>query len=281
MAGEDDIRLSLAGAQDKLAIHIANNQTSIPLGGAPSTHILKPSFNHFADVVVNEHLCMVLARAVGLPAAVTEVGAAEGIDYLLVERYDRIRVAEHSIERLHQEDFCQALGIASENKYQNEGGPSLKQCFELIRETSSVPIADLTSLLDAAIFNFLIGNNDAHGKNFSLLYTPGPGSGTQTRLAPFYDMLSTAYYPELSNKMAMKIGGEYLSEKVSTASFDQFAEDAGLSKPIAKRRVRGLAEAVIARLPQVATEHPVSVAVAKLIHERCTKTIHQFAPNAS
>jgi serine/threonine-protein kinase HipA len=89
-----------------------------------------------------------------------------------VERYDRayqqVRGGEPVLERLHQEDFCQAQGIVSETKYQKEGGPSLNQCFSLMREVSSAPVIDLAQLLDAVIYNYLIGNNDAHGKNFSL-----------------------------------------------------------------------------------------------------------------
>jgi serine/threonine-protein kinase HipA len=209
MAGDEGVRLSLAGAQDKIAVHLAGNKISIPLGGAPSTHILKPAIERFEGVVFNEALCMKLAREVGMNAARAETHQVEGIDYLLVERYDRTVSsddpgARRILKREHQEDFCQALGIVPENKYQAEGGPSLKQCFALVRDASSAPVIDLQALLDAVIFNFLIGNHDAHGKNFSFLY-----SGGQTRLAPLYDLLSTSYYPELSPKMAMKIGGDY------------------------------------------------------------------------
>src|ERR1039458_4008542 len=111
--------------------------------------------------------------------------------YLLVERYDRTyrQTAEGDpvLERIHQEDFCQALGIVSETKYQKEGGPSLKQCFALLREVSNSPVVDLALLLDAVIYNYLVGNNDAHGKNFSLLYrSAGTGSlgGRLSRLFP-------------------------------------------------------------------------------------------------
>src|SRR5208282_2736915 len=96
-----------------------------------------------------------------------------------------------------------------------EGGPSLKQCFALLRDVSSAPVIDLTRLLEAVIYNYLVGNNDAHGKNFSLLYRGVATENPETRLAPLYDIVSTVYYPELSPDMAMKIGGEYLSEKVT------------------------------------------------------------------
>jgi serine/threonine-protein kinase HipA len=281
MAGEKGIRLSLAGAQDKIAVHVRGEQISLPLAGAPSTHILKPAIEHFEGLVFNEALCMKLAQAVGMPTANTEIGSVEGVDYLLVERYDRTmspRMAggPEYLRRKHQEDFCQALGIISENKYQNEGGPSLKQCFDLVREISSAPVIDLQSLLDGVIFNFLIGNHDAHGKNFSFLYSGETLAGWQTRLAPFYDLVSTVYYPELSMTMAMKIGGEYDSRKISARHFEKLADETGLAKPMVKRRVMELAELVLSKLSGVATEHPVTIAVADLIQVRCESTKRKF-----
>ena len=274
MAGEDGIRLSLAGAQDKIAVHVHKGEISIPLGGAPSTHILKPAIEHFEGIVFNEAFCMKLAHAIGLQTAKAEVGKVDDVDYLLVERYDRTVLEDASgaeyLERQHQEDFCQALGVIPDNKYQNEGGPSLKQCFDLLRELSSAPVIDLQSLLDAVIFNFLIGNDDAHGKNFSLLY------GGETRLAPLYDVLSTAYYPDLAKKMAMKIGGEYESEKVQPKNFDQLAEEAGLAKPSVKRRVQEVAETVLSKTPELITDHTTTKAVADLVQGRCTGVLQKF-----
>src|SRR5208337_188054 len=117
-------RLSLAGAQDKIAVRVSGDQISIPLGGAPSTHILKPAVERFEGVVFNEALCMKLAADSGLPAAGVETRTVDGVDFLLVERYDRyhraVPGAEAVLERLHQEDFCQAQGIVSELKYQKE-----------------------------------------------------------------------------------------------------------------------------------------------------------------
>ena len=281
LAGEKGIRLSLAGAQDKIAVRIEGAEISLPLESAPSTHILKPDIEHFPDVVFNEAFTMSLAAATGLPAAKVETRTVEGIKYLLVERYDRVhRQAEGGtiLERLHQEDFCQAQNIAPEMKYQKEGGPSLKQCFRLIRDASSAPVIDLARLLDAVIFNYLVGNNDAHGKNFSLLYH---GSGTAhlaLRLAPLYDVVSTVYYPELSKEMAMKIGKEYSSERVTPSDFEKLAEEAGLAKPIVKQHVLELAEAILDVIDKTKAQvaHPVGQAVATLIRERCEKAKTRF-----
>ena len=273
LAGEEGIRLSLAGAQDKVAVRIEGNEISLPLGGAPSTHILKPAVERFAGVVFNEALCMKLAATVGLPTAKVETRSVEDLEYLLVERYDR--TYRHnpggatSLDRLHQEDFCQAQGIVPETKYQKEGGPSLKQCFALLREVSTAPVIDLARLLDAVIYNFLVGNNDAHGKNFSLLYDGVGMANQQIRLAPLYDVVSTTYYPELSKDMAMKIGREYSSDKVTLKDFEQLAEEAGLAKPLVRNRVPQLAETVIANLDKAGIEHPVAEAVAALIRKHC------------
>ena len=228
LAGEDGIRLSLAGAQDKLAIALIDGHIAIPMGGAPSTHILKPINRNFPSLIENECFCLKLAKKVGLNAAEASMHDAEGTPYLLVKRYDRIE-ENNRIQRLHQEDFCQAMGIASEIKYQREGGPSLADCFQLIKQVSHLPVIDIKELLQGILFNLIIGNNDAHGKNFSLLYQQ------QTRLAPFYDMISTVYYPSLANKMAMKIGSKYDFESLFPRHIEQMAKESNLSVALVRK----------------------------------------------
>jgi serine/threonine-protein kinase HipA len=276
MAGDEGVRLSLAGAQEKLAIHRSPQGISIPLGGAPSTHILKPAIERFEGLVHNEAFCMRLARVIGLTVAPVEVGNIEGIDYLLVERYDRHWKSDgepmgQKLKRIHQEDFCQALRIVPERKYQNEGGPSLKESFALLRECSSSPVLDLNALLDAVIFNALIGNHDAHGKNFSLIY-----SGGKTRMAPLYDLLCTTFYPELSTKMAMKVGGEYDSRKLTGANWERMAEESGLNKLMVKRRVLEMAEQIRQKLPDGTIAHPTAEGVSKIIQKSCESASKRF-----
>jgi serine/threonine-protein kinase HipA len=277
LAGEREVRLSLAGAQDKVAVKVAGDTISIPLGEAMSTHILKPANEHYAGLVFNEFVCLELARAVGLPAAKAETRNIEGIDFLLVERYDRILVKSGNSEqheRVHQEDFCQALGIVSEKKYQKEGGPSLKQGFALLRELSTAPVIDLQRLLDAVIFNYLIGNYDAHGKNFSIVYdTHG---GYAARFSPLYDLICTEFYPQVSKEMAMKIGGENLTEKIFPQNFERLAEEAGLAKPLVKLRVPELARAVIEALGKIDLKHPPAADIAKIIEGRSRETLRRF-----
>lgn len=114
------------------------------------------------------------------------------------------------------------------------------------------------------------GKSDAHGKNFSLLY------GRETRLAPRYDVLSTANYPELSPRMAMKIGGEYVSDKVLPKDFERLAEEAGLAKPMVKRRVRELTGTVLSKAPDLITDNPAARPVAALVKSRCTTVLEKF-----
>jgi serine/threonine-protein kinase HipA len=264
LAGVHGIRLSLAGVQDKLAVFVDGEKISIPLNNSPSTHILKPDFNIYDGVIFNEAFCLKLAKQIGLAVAEVDIRKSEDINYLLVKRYDRIfTTSSRIIKRTHQEDFCQALGIPSVNKYQNEGGPSLKQCFDLIRVESSIPVIDLEKMINAVIFNFLIGNCDAHGKNFSLLYLG------ELQLAPLYDLISTIYYKDLTPKMAMKLGREYMIKNVRIENFDNLAEDIGFSKPEVRKRIFELADAILASLAVIEIEHPVQEEVADLIKKRC------------
>lgn len=281
LAGEVGIRLSLAGAQSKLAVHVSVASIGIPLGNAPSTHILKPASQQFKALVENEALCLNLARKIGLNAAYAVVGRAEDIEYLLIERFDRRLETsidgEIDVQRLHQEDFCQALGMPSSRKYQIEGGPSLQQCFDLVREVSSAPVLDLPALLDAVIFNYLICNNDAHGKNFSLLYSKSQGEALQTRLAPLYDLVCTTSYKQLSKSMAMSIGNEFDSSKIMPRHFERLSIDAGLSKKFAVSRVPEMASSILEVLTEVAEAFPQAANVAELIEKRSRRTLEAFS----
>ena len=125
-------------------------------------------------------------------------------------------------------------------KYESEGGPSLSACFALVRRCCTRPAVDLIRLLDYVIFNFLIGNHDAHGKNFSLVC-----NGSDIELAPLYDAVSTAVYPDLSDRLAMKIGGEYRPEDIMPRHWDRFAREAGLAAPMVRRRVLDFARRTV------------------------------------
>lgn len=281
MAGEHGVRLSLAGAQDKIAVYKKDDALLLPLNNAPSSHIIKLSIQQYQGMVFNEAFCMRLAQRMNLPVAAVEIGKIGETDYLLIERYDRTITATGSasrLNRIHQEDFCQAMGIVSEWKYQAEGGPSIKQCFDLLRAQSSVPAIDLMSLLNAVIFNFLIGNHDAHGKNFSLLY-PMPEGDKQfhaIRLAPLYDLICTAIYPTLSKKMAMKIGKAYELNEVDPDQFEKLAGEIGFARPLVKTKVIDLTKRMLEELDHVELEHPVVSDIKHFIRNHCTAVLDRF-----
>ena len=225
MAGDDGIRLSGAGAQDKLPITFVDGKIAVPRNGTPSTHIIKPAIQKLEDTVFNEFFCMKLAKAIGLPAPNVSIFRVKDIPYYVVERYDRYKDKNGIVRRLHQEDFCQALQIPPEQKYENEGGPGIADCFSLIEnrtKSGSMAGKNKITLLEGLLFNFLVGNGDAHGKNFSILFEEGGAE----RLAPFYDILCTQVYSNYhKGKMAMKLGGQYRFKDIGIRHFDKLAEE--------------------------------------------------------
>jgi serine/threonine-protein kinase HipA len=248
LVGEKGLRLSLAGAQPKVPVVLVDNGVALSAPGQPTTHILKPPLGRFRGTTENEAFVMRLAEAVGLDVAKVEPRVVCGRTFLLIERYDRFVDADGRVQRIHQEDFCQATGVAPENKYASEGGPTFVDCFTLLRKSSAVPGLDVIKLLDAAIFNVIVGNADAHGKNFSILHR-----SRGRRLAPLYDLLSTAFYPEIAATFAMKIGRRSTLGELDTKGWEQFAKDAGISWPLVRQRVREIAEKIEARIVTVAT----------------------------
>ncbi len=248
LAGEQGLRLSLAGSQTKVPVVLADGAVALPSPRQPTTHILKPSIPRFPGVTENEAFTMRLAAAAGLDVASVEARAIRDRRFLLVSRYDRATGSDGRVRRIHQEDFCQALAVNPERKYSADGGPTLKNCFELLRRLALRPAVDVLKLLDAVIFNLLVGNADAHGKNFSILY-----EGDGPRLAPLYDLLATIAYPELSTGMAMKVGRRAMLEEMDARGWAVFAADATLGLPLVRRRVTEIGEAVKARAEGVAT----------------------------
>jgi len=240
LAGEGGARLSLAGAQSKLPVLLtADGGIAIPRPGEPSTHLIKPEPDRFAGLAANEAFCLALARAVGIDAATAEWREVAGKPLLLVERYDRMSV-EGKTKRLHQEDFAQALSVPSNRKYAAEGGPTFRDSFALLRNAATRPAREVLKLADAAIFNLIIGNADAHAKNYSLLRR----ENGEVVLAPLYDLVATHMWKELSPKLAMRFGRAATLEEFDRESVARFADEAGLGAPYIRRRVSDLAEAV-------------------------------------
>ena len=227
----ENIRMSLAGAQDKLPVFFENNKVHLPTGWNPSSHILKPPSTFWKNTVINELFCMTLANKIGLnvpPVSIYNTG-----QYLcyLIERFDRVKQNNH-LKRVHQEDFCQALGLMPSQKYQKDGGyVNLKKCFDFIKQNSSSPQNDIIELIKWVIFNLIIGNCDAHAKNLSLLIHE---NGYYT-LAPFYDILSTVVYPKHSKELAMKVGDDYCFKNIEKYRWEKFAKDIQITPSLIKQ----------------------------------------------
>ena len=271
-------RFSLAGAQPKTALLREDGRWGVPSGWAPTTHILKPPMPELDGIVENEHVCLSLARALGLSAARTEVGRFEDRTAIVVERYDRLhtgpwveqasrivtqlegvqdqarlREARRTlgeleqlarvlpIVRLHQEDLCQALSVPPAGKNQSEGGPSPLEVVALLRMSSSRPVEDVWRFVDALALNWLIAGTDAHAKNYSILY---PMDG-EPRLAPLYDVLSFLPYAEEELhgvRMAMKVGSKYAVRQVLGRHWMQLARELALDADQMLQRVGALME---------------------------------------
>ncbi len=216
-------QFSLAGAQPKTALLFDNGRWGLPQGRIPTTHILKPPTGEFDGHAENEHFCLSLARALGLPVAASNVMRFEDEVAIVIARYDRQR-AGNRIVRVHQEDMCQSLGCMPTHKYQREGGPGASEIAALLRTQSSDRAADVKTFVDALALNWLIAGTDAHAKNYSLLIAGGP----RVRLAPLYDVASILPYDGFDLrkvKLSMKIGGEYELHAIGRRQWLKLAQD--------------------------------------------------------
>jgi serine/threonine-protein kinase HipA len=237
----DTGQFSLAGAQPKTALLFDNGRWGIPSGGLPTTHILKPPTGHFDGHAENEHVCLALARALGMPAADSRVERFGEEIAIVVERYDRVRLG-NEIVRVHQEDMCQALAVSPTRKYQNEGGPSVAAIVELLRTHSSERADDIETFIDAIGFNWLIAGTDAHAKNYSLLSNGGP----RVRLAPLYDVASILPYDfDIRKiKLSMTVGGEYGLQDVGPRQWRKLAKEVRIDEGRLIDRLVAMAEQV-------------------------------------
>lgn len=258
LVGEEGVSMSLAGAQEKLPVAVIEGRIAVPVNGAPSTHILKPDNLRLADSVINEALCMVLAKRCGLPVAEVTIGHAGKRSYLLVERYDRKEMPPGIITRIHQEDFCQATSRLPSAKYERNRtgvtGPSLAEMFSLVRDHMTA--LEITRLLDAVIFNVAIGNVDSHAKNYSIMLEAGG-----TKLAPLYDLMTGLAWAGITENHAQSIGGQVRGRHIYAKHWRRMAEACGLSPSGTVRRVQAMTRRILAELP--AAKHEVAKMQAK------------------
>jgi serine/threonine-protein kinase HipA len=238
----------LAGVQYKTAVFVAADRRLYwAHRNAPTTHILKVASADFPGGEENEVFCMQLAARLGLNTAEAELRLHADQPIVLVRRFDRVVSADgegFSVTRLHQEDFCQALGYRPAQKYTHRGGPSAAQLFP-VAASAGAPALLRLHLLRAMIYCYLIANADAHAKNFALLYQRGRGDAASIALAPLYDLAAIALYPKFRQGMALAIGGAQDYAAIDRAAWAAFAKEAGLRSRFVVEQIRDLATQIL------------------------------------
>ena len=279
--GDDvgDIRLSLAGAQDKLPVYISGQGVYLPRGNSPTTHILKFPSRRFPYLAENETLMNNFGTAMGLEVAPTRLLKLSGVSICVVDRYDRF-IENSVLRRAHQEDFCQALNFSYRAKYEKEGGPDFSACYSCLEQTSSRLPEDLERLTRWLIFNVIIGNCDAHAKNISMVLSK---SG-EWQLSPHYDLVSTKVYPRISKELAMSIGATRDSGTVTGTHWAQLAKSVRLGTQFVRQLVEEMALEANSVFERVIENHvkayggsPIIQPLKKVIHEQSRRLNSQLA----
>lgn len=271
-------RLSLAGAQDKCPIYFDGNHYFLPHDAAPSTHILKFEITEYRHVPTYEYFLSKLAKSIDLPTVDCQLKKWEREHYLLIKRYDRVMNDDKNVQRLHQEDFCQALGIGYENKYQQDEGPTFHDCYKLIERVSTKPIEDAENLLRWQMFNLLAGNSDGHAKNLALLYD----ENQQVHLAPFYDLVCTRAIDHVDTKLALSIGGEYNPGKIKLDHWARLAQDCDINEQYVRKTLHQMAESLLDNITVVRAQfenqhgpYPALQRIQIVVTKQCRKTLQQ------
>lgn len=281
LAGEEGVSMSLAGIQTKLAVRaMRDGNLAIPTNGSASSHILKPDSKRLFGSVHNEALCLTLARRSGIRSPSVVTGRAGARCFLLVERYDREEHGE-ALRRLHQEDFCQALGLPPSAKYQHAQahGPTatFSKMADRLRQLGAA--ADLERLWDAMVFNVLCCNTDAHAKNYSIFIT-----GTGVELTPIYDVMCAKAWGGITENLALDVAGKRNGDHIEGRHWRREAETCGMRADAALSRVAELARRVLRALPEARSDveampaggHPMLKQFQETIRLRCeqvSKTI--------
>ena len=254
------VRMSIAGYQDKLPVYLKDNRFYLVEGALASTHILKPEplDKRLPGLVANEHFCMRLAARLGLRTA--EVGIVRvPHPVLVVQRFDREAI-EARVRRIHAVDACQALDLPVAYKYERNfgsgkdvrhirDGVSFERLFSTAVAYTTQKALTRQALTRWAIFQYLIGNADAHGKNVSFFC-----SADGLNLAPFYDMASVVQYDGLDHEFAMAYGDEFRLDNISPFAWADFAKRARLQRSFLAREMTRMARAALEHAPRQAGE---------------------------
>lgn len=273
--------LSLAGAQDKFPAIYEDGKFFLPRVGGPTTHIVKVPIvrQGVKESVYNEYYCMQLAAAVGFKIPHCEVLGDGKHPLFVIERYDRYKDKKGKVHRIHQQDFCQALGITSEFKYEAKGGPSIKDDYDLIVKNVGIRhrLESVHTFLDWICFNLLILNNDSHSKNISLLLREG-----KIELAPLYDLLSTGIYPSLKGYFSFKIGGRDKPSEIGKGQFELLDRELGLKAGTIEERLQMVTQKTMEHKDKLASsiterypESRIPKRISKLISDQVKSLKHQ------
>jgi serine/threonine-protein kinase HipA len=274
LAGDEGVSMSLAGAQTKLAVAVDEaGRICVPMNGSPSTHILKPDAPRLPGGVQNEAFCLTLARRMKIGTPTITTGRAGHRTYMLLERFDRINAAGRW-RRLHQEDYCQALGKPPSAKYEinhtGVQGPSVTDLFDVTRR--SMPPTDILRLLDMVVFNVLACNTDAHAKNYSIMIRANGAS-----LAPLYDVMCGAVWTNVTKSLAQTIGGTARGDQLKGSHWARFARECGLNPRLVTERVGTLAKSAMAEAACAASEVAAMPAGGHEILEQTRTAVEQRA----
>jgi len=278
-------RLSLAGAQDKCPVLIRDGHTFLPEGEAPTSHILKFELADYRHLPAYETFTTCLAKQIGLPVVDIELHSIDKRFYAQIERYDRIWDERGEVQRLHQEDFCQALGYGHEKKYQDSGGPTFEKyqdsggptfadCYRLLQDASTDPAIDTQNLLRWQIFNVLAGNSDGHAKNLSLLYL----QNGEIRLSPFYDLVCTRAIERIDYHLAFDVGGQRDPGQITKAHWDALARQCDVGPRFLGRLIQDTAASLLKHIGQTRTlleaqygDYPSLQRIERVVTQQCNR----------
>ena len=291
--GENDreFRISIAGAQEKTALLYWKDNWHVPHGTTATTHILKPQIGRLPDGidlsnnVENEHLCLELVRALGLPAARSEIKDFTGKRALVIERFDRIWTSDGRLLRIPQEDCCQALSVPPSRKYESHGGPGICDLVELLKG-SDVPDEDQKTLFKAQVIFWVLGATDGHAKNFSLRLAPGG----RFRLTPIYDVLSAQPNVDAKQirlnkmKMAMAVGKSrhYVVHTITGRHFFETGDQCGLPAKLVSNVMHEIGDTGTDSIDTVIDALPAGfpAAVADSVSKDAKRRIGLLRPNS-
>lgn len=281
----EDIRMSLAGAQDKIPVRLCEDGSLwLPRNHAPSTHLLKCPNPSFSQLVANEHFCLSLARAVGLKVVRSQIiFSPSGKPLLLLDRFDRApgppspapskeqtNVELPWVQRFHQEDFAQALGRAHYEKYESEGGPTFSDCVGLIRQTAKRPFQEIPQLIRWFAFCLIIGNRDNHAKNLARVFEQGHWT-----LAPFYDLVCTRAYDGIDSSLAMTIGSQRDISRVNAKAWQDEAKTCRIGAKTLIRELQDMCQQVRDAVKQSKEQVEQSCQLAPHCLQPVVKAIHK------